>query len=71
MKINGRHIFIFIALILVGYTIWRKRILFDNARYAIGLTGKISWTVASGRKLEFSYMVNGKRYIEEENYINE
>jgi hypothetical protein len=69
-KINGKHIFIFFIILGVSYTIWRKRLLDNNARYTIGFTGKIYWTAGSGRQLEYTYNIKGKNYTESENYLN-
>jgi hypothetical protein len=69
-KLTLGHVIIFILLLGVGYSIWREKILSNNARFTIGITGEITWTVASGRLISYQYSVNGKSYCRSWNYIN-
>lgn len=70
-RITIGHIIIFILILGIGYSIWRDKVLFNNARFTIGTTEDISWSVASGRFIEFNYTVNGRSYTNSDNYLND
>lgn len=74
MKVRRIHKLMFIAImfVLMGlYTLWRKRILSNNARFTIGITEDVYWTTMGGKKVNFVYLVSQKGYTGSENYLND
>jgi hypothetical protein len=71
IRLNKFYVFIFILALMVLYTLSRNRKLTNNAKYTIGITGKIYWTTMSGRQVNFFYTIDSKTYTGSENYLND
>lgn len=69
-EIKIKYIILLILVLLTVYGLWRKIVLSNNARYTIGVTGETIVTVSEGIRIKFSYVVNGKRFNQEEDYSN-
>ncbi|WP_266205309.1 hypothetical protein [Pontibacter kalidii] len=53
---------------IVVYIQWEQNLLNEYHRYTIGVATEIYWTVASGKKLRFEYVVNGESYFRSNRY---